>query len=262
MNFIPILLAGISICPINTVRVPNTNTCIDRYEWPNTKGTLPSIGMSAIVSNFDSKRGIVADAERSCASVGKRVCQYDEWKTSCEGPKRSKYPFGPKLPRIQKADDAPCNYAEFFTAPDRTKIYYRDPHEFARLDKRDPSGERGCVSASGAEDMMGNVEEWVKCPPFMSLSKNNCTKNKNGSIKACYCLMGRYWAAPYSCDYAIAGHSPQWYDYQTGFRCCKTARKVPITSTISMREILRSEFSINDYVFPLLHLGRGHRIPY
>jgi sulfatase modifying factor 1 len=202
---IPLLLSIALTCPSGMVPVAKTGTCIDKYEWPNKKGKLPTIALSGIQSEFDKRDGIVMDAESMCASVGKRVCEHEEWIAACRGPRGSDYPFGYKLPKITKQEEAPCNYAKPYTEPDGMKVFLRDPKELARLDKRDPSGSRGCVSASGAEDMMGNVEEWIRCP---------------GISRHKWCLAGRYWSEPLPCYRILTGHTPNWHWYTTGTRCC------------------------------------------
>jgi sulfatase modifying factor 1 len=208
-----ISLMAANQCPEGMVKVPRHDACIDKYEWPNVKGQKPEVGLSAIPSAWD--KGIVKNAKQLCESVGKRVCTMEEWIASCRGPRGSDYPFGSKLPDPLRttADAAPCNYAQPFTDPIEKEIWKRNPEEFARLDKRDPSGTRGCVSASGAEDMMGNCEEWVSCPSYM---------NKNG-----WCLAGRYWSEPYKCNRMSAGHDPGWHYYDTCGRCCSSLDIVP-----------------------------------
>lgn len=196
-------------CPPDMVGVPGGRSCIDRYEWPNKAGQAPAVGLSGLPEFADVEAGRTMDAESLCASVGKRVCGLTEWNASCRGPERSRYPFGESLPdpRATTADNAPCNYAQTYTKPDEKKVYLRDPAEMTRLDRRDPSGARGCVSASGAEDMMGNVEEWVRCSEKISPSG--------------WCLAGRFWSEPRSCGRVVAHHDPRWHFYETGTRCCK-----------------------------------------
>lgn len=198
------------------VEVPGSDSCIDRYEWPNKAGKKPAVGITATRSPWDKKAGITMDAESLCASVGKRMCRLDEWATACRGKGGTDYPFGRKLPkRKPRPDDAPCNYAQWFKKPDYGKVFTRDPDEMARLDQSDRSGVRGCVSGSGAEDMMGNVEEWIRCPGWYS---PNCSGS--GKDKVCYCLAGRYWSAPVKCSQVITGHAPTYHDYESGTRCC------------------------------------------
>lgn len=212
-------------CPQDMVRVPKTDVCIDRFEWPNEKGVKPAVAMTSVVSLWDRKRGDRKhNAEDLCQSVGKRLCDMTEWVDACKGKRGADYPFGRKLPKKRPAAaEAPCNYAQWFIPRNgNTKIFKRDPKELARMWQGDRSGDRGCVSASGAEDMMGNVEEWVTCPRFMSRSGKNCVGTPHKD-QVCYCLAGRFWSAPVKCREMIAGHAVGWHDYQTGFRCCKNA---------------------------------------
>lgn len=222
---VPLVLLGAKDkdpCPSDMVYVPKSKICIDRFEWPNQKGERPAIAMTAVQSIFDRKKDDNDhNAEALCASVGKRLCQAEEWTAACRGPKGSDYPFGSKLPRRKPAPDrAKCNYAQNFKEPDGQKVFDRDPEELERLNQSDPAGDRGCVSASGAEDMMGNAEEWVRCPKWASKSGNNCVGKRGTKSRVCYCLMGRYWSSPEPCYKMIAGHAPTYHDYETGFRCC------------------------------------------
>lgn len=196
------------VCPEDMVWVEGTRTCVDRYEWPNKKGVRPAVAMTGIPSTFDTEKGLTMDASTLCAGVGKRPCQLDEWIEACRGPGGSDYPFGAELPRATgNPSDAPCNYQQMFRKVDEMKVFLRDPGELERLNQSDPSGTRGCVSASGAEDMMGNVEEWIQCPTWLSA---------NG-----WCLAGRYWSHGEPCIKMALGHVPTWHYYETGFRCCQ-----------------------------------------
>lgn len=209
--FIPFVLpvrAG-GRCPEDMVWITSSATCLDLYEWPNKKGARPAVAMSAVSSPFDKEKGLVMDAETLCASVGKRPCEFAEWVPACRGPRGSDYPFGSKLPDpTGKPEDAPCNYARQYIQPDEMKVFERNPKELERLNQSDLSGARGCVSASGAHDMMGNVEEWIHCPKTLSATG--------------WCLAGRYWSGPEPCSKVIVSHAPSWHYYETGFRCCLT----------------------------------------
>ena len=219
-----------AICPLDMVLDQGSATCVDRYEWPNKKGSKPAVAMTAVQSPWDKRRGDDArNAEALCASVGKRLCAMEEWVSACRGEGGADYPFGGELPgRLQRSEDAPCNYAQWFRPrEDINKVFKRDPGYLARLNQSDPSGTRGCVSASGAEDMMGNVEEWVTCPRWMTTSGKNCVGEDGDKDQICYCLAGRYWSAPVKCHQMVAGHSPQFHDYETGFRCCADPTYIP-----------------------------------
>lgn len=221
LTLLPSVLGGsqpatATLCPADMVLVRATKTCMDRFEWPNRAGERPLLGVTAVRSSEDQRRGVTMDAESLCASVGKRMCRLEEWVPACRGRGGTDYPFGRKLPKKKPpADEAPCNYAQQFLKPDERKVWGRDPGEMARLDQSDPSGARGCVSGSGAEDMMGNAEEWIRCPAWMS---SQCVKE--AGKKTCYCLAGRYWSDPAPCTKVIAGHAPDWHYYESGTRCC------------------------------------------
>jgi hypothetical protein len=194
-------------CPADMVAV-NNNTCIDKYEWPNKKGELPLVGASGLPEPRDIKNKETWDADSFCKSVGKRVCWADEWVKACKGKNNSPYPWGSQVPKYIPGEfdsHLACNFGKQYIGPDEYKIYLRDKKEMARLDLREPSGERNqCKSEVGAFDMVGNVEEWVRC------------RSKTG-----WCLAGRYWSELYRCDQLIGSHAPKWHYYQSGFRCCK-----------------------------------------
>jgi len=203
-------LLGLMPCPSDMVAVPrHPGVCIDRYEWPNKKGEVPWTTLSGTPEVRDVKLGRVMDAEAICASVNKRVCWSDEWQDACVGKNRSKYPFGNKLPSpntyLKFPETQPCNYAWLQPRYDGMKIYLRDVTELEKLGRASASGERGCVSASGAEDMMGNVYEWVRAPITSS------TK---------WGIAGGDWFHPASCHEVVGGHSPKWFWNTTGVRCC------------------------------------------
>ena len=173
------------------------HTCIDQREWPGPHGH-PLVGASALPEP-DAKEDVSADT--LCRSVGKRVCERDEWVSACSHGER--YPYGDRY------EPGACNDTRWWKTVDEAKVAHRDPHELARLDGTEPSGAHPeCRSPSGALDMVGNVEEWVRCP--------------EGQFG--WCLVGGYWAShgSRSCESAIVKHAPRWHYYQTGFRCCSS----------------------------------------
>lgn len=194
-------------CPDDMVRVGERSVCIDRYEWPNLPGKKPLLAASAVAESADLEAGIVMDAERLCHSVDKRLCTDSEWVSACLGPGGAKYPFGSKVPRFTPGDGSGlCNYDKRFRDVDEYKVMVRDPEELQRLDQSEPAGSRPyCVSDSGAVDMMGSAEEWVR--------------TADG-----YALAGRFWAEPWACYSMSHRHAPDWHYYQSGFRCCVDLR--------------------------------------
>lgn len=172
---------GRAECPGGMVAGPSF--CIDEYEWPNEKGTLPASGLSLVRTYYDEQaKRPVLDMETLCGSVEKRLCTPDEWYVACLGTHASR-----------------CNTAKRWRKPDEAKVAARDEAEMTRLDQREPSGSSPlCVSRIGAHDMLGNVEEWTEGAK----------------------LKGRFWAEPTSCARTVGVHAPNWHYYETGGRCC------------------------------------------
>ena len=100
--------------------------CIDRFEWPNREGELPALSMTWY------------DAKKSCAAIGKRLCESDEWTLACEGPERLPYPYG--YARNSEA----CNIDKTYRYLDNNvyEALGTRAAEVARLDQREPSGSR------------------------------------------------------------------------------------------------------------------------
>lgn len=199
---------ALPVCPPHMV-LATQSVCIDQYEWPGIPGRRPQLGLSGIAEPQDLSAGRVLDAERLCASVGKRVCTADEWTSACLGPERAAYPWGPRLPRFTPGDGSGiCNYDRRFRAPDEQLVHRRDREHLAWLDQSEPVGtRRACRSEVGAYDMIGNAEEWVRC---------------SWGVEG-WCLAGRFWAEPRACTAMVPSHSPRWHYYNTSFRCCQDA---------------------------------------
>ncbi len=168
--------------------------CIDHHEWPNRFGESPRV----YVNWFEAKD--------LCQSVGKRLCRRSEWILACEGPKRLPYPWG------FVRQPSPCNV-------DRAAIPFdvnamMDPRtreaELARLWQADPAGSHpDCVSAFGAYDMSGNVDEWTD-----NLADDPGTNQPST-------LNGGYWGpVRNTCRLTTKSHGPKFSFYQVGFRCC------------------------------------------
>ena len=180
--------------------------CVDRYEWPNRLGALPTYMASW------------TEAKASCEAIGKRLCSDEEWTLACEGPSRQPYPYGDGYVR----DDRACNVDKPYINPEPEKMF--DPRtqaeELARLDQREPSGSRSaCVSPYGVHDMVGNVDEWV-------LNRSQGGKPFMSGLK------GGYWGPVRTrCRPMTTAHDESFKYYQIGFRCCGDARAIDPAET-------------------------------
>jgi len=117
-------------CPggMALVKSKKGNYCIDRFEYPGTKGAVPKTSVG------------YAEAKETCEKDGKRLCSAGEWTSACTGKGGSKFPYGPTF------DPDKC-VTDDDEGDDRPVM---------------ATGSMGtCKSAVGAFDMSGNVEEWV-----------------------------------------------------------------------------------------------------
>lgn len=104
--------------------------CVDQYEYPNKKGTVPATGIS-----FNT-------AAKMCGAEGKRLCDGGEWARVCAGPA-----CGRTIEALRPFKATECN----IIAKSRT--------QFAPAA---PSGESPvCDTVDGASDILGNAWEWT-----------------------------------------------------------------------------------------------------
>ena len=146
-------------------------------------------------------------AAAACAAAGKRLCTDGEWLRVCQGPQGRTYPYGDtRMPGV-------CNDAR---AVNPAVAYFgsSDPSVFsmvgnACIDQQPGSLARtgaysGCVTAEGAFDMMGNLQEWTADPAGTMRGGDYADTTLNGD----------------ACLYVTTAHDTTYWDYSTGFRCC------------------------------------------
>jgi len=138
--------------------------CIDRFEFPGA-GAVPRTGVD------------LSGARAACIGKSKRLCTRSEWRRACGG----QYPYG------KDYDPDKCNSA----GADGT------PHALASAGSK-----KGCMSPSGAFDMVGNAAEWTS-----DGTVNGGTSLKNGEDGTCNSGSKRAGGAPH-----------------VGFRCCVDAK--------------------------------------
>ncbi len=187
-----------SVC-LSKERVP-MRYCMDRYEWPNKKGELPSLLVSW------------GDAKKLCEEKGKRLCMEAEFNFACEGEAMLPYTYG------YVRDATACNIDKEYRKREKSlKKYERcmqKPEckaELERLDQRLPTGSLPrCVSPFGVYDLNGNINEWVERP-------KQKYPNRSG-------LKGGWWGPVRGrCRPTVGFHKEDDYGYEEGFRCCKDA---------------------------------------
>ena len=105
---------------------------IDRYEYPNQRGTLPKVDVTW------------GEAESLCTAQGKRLCTEQECRKPCTGPQNFAYSYGPEF------EPRRCN-----TRFAVNGVWQRGPG-------LEPSGaHERCTNAYGVYDMIGNAWEWT-----------------------------------------------------------------------------------------------------
>ena len=184
--------------------------CIDQNEWPNLPGENPRV----FVSWYQAKE--------LCWTVGKRLCRRSEWVLACEGPKRMPYPYG------YVRHPSPCNIDRGSIPFDVTAMLNPQTRnaELLRLWQADPIGSHpACVSAFGAFDMSGNVDEWTD---------NQADDPTTSEVST---LNGGYWGPVRdTCRLTTRSHGPTFRFYQVGFRCCGDASDGIETPPVVMHE--------------------------
>jgi hypothetical protein len=172
------------------------NFCIDRFEYPNTKGQYPWVFVSW------------TEAAEICEDAGKRLCSEAEWTFACEGEDAWPYPYGFERSAAACVIDHPwMDYDERKFAVRSSEDAVR---ELDRIWRGEASGSRpSCRSPFGVYDLTGNVDEWTYSTAahgFRSV------------------LKGGYWSEVRArCRPSTRAHAESFAFYQQGFRCCENA---------------------------------------
>jgi formylglycine-generating enzyme required for sulfatase activity/serine/threonine protein kinase len=112
-------------------RVATEEYCIDRYEYPNSRGAMPLVGISW------------NQAKEMCEAKGKRLCTEAEWERACKGYSGYRFPYGDDF------EDDKCN----------TQSSKGEKRSIARAGSFSE-----CRSGFGVSDLSGNVAEWTATP--------------------------------------------------------------------------------------------------
>ncbi|MBI3541695.1 MAG: SUMF1/EgtB/PvdO family nonheme iron enzyme [Deltaproteobacteria bacterium] len=217
---------GTGGCPTGMARV--AGFCIDRYEgsllevrpdgsawyWspyhnPGDRRVRAVSLAGAVPQGYISGK----QAQAACVEAGKRLCTDEEWVRACRGREWTEFPYGgARYPVGSGPNDPPCN--ESRAQHPAVELFPHDPKPFSHLDNacinqleksvaRSGSFSR-CVSEDGIYDLMGNLHEW--------------TSNAKGAFRGGFYVDTRINRE--GCLYVTTAHSPRYWDYSTGFRCC------------------------------------------
>ncbi len=117
------------ICPSEMQTVEKGRFCIDRYEWPNKKGSVPDVEVTW------------AEAKSACEKAGKRLCTSAEWSQACrDGQEKQAFPYGKKF------DSGKCNTLGNPSSTNKLSASGSFPD---------------CAGSLSIFDMSGNAAEWT-----------------------------------------------------------------------------------------------------
>lgn len=161
--------------------------CIDRYEYTPDGYSLPLVHVNW------------TEAQLLCGKMQRRLCLEDEWEFACEGTDALPYPYG------FERNGALCNHdvaAALFTSDGKL------------IDRRVPATSLlECKSQFGVFNLVGNVDEWT-------------TRVGDDMLPHRSILRGGWWLTGRNrCRAATDSHGEHYAGPQTGFRCCKSARR-------------------------------------
>jgi sulfatase modifying factor 1 len=178
------------------------------YENPGTR-VVRAVARAGVVP-----QGYITgeQSQRACMAAGKRLCALSEWLSACRGPMNLVYPYGNTYER-RRCNEArtPHPVVQFFGTSSGVFTFtnMNNPGINMQPDSLARTGAfTGCVSPSGAWDMVGNLHEWIADPA--------------GTFKG-----GFYVDAEINgrgCLYTTTAHAFSYRDYSTGFRCCADPR--------------------------------------
>lgn len=212
-------------CPEGMVSIKG-KYCIDQFEastveinGKSTKPHSPFLSVDGLKVKAVSRRGVKPQAhisrdqaEQACQNAGKRLCTDEEWIFACKGKRPTQYPYGNDRKDGFCNDHGVSSFNVYYgNGSDPPKELYtwsnmNDP----RLNQLDgglaPTGTfKKCRNGFDVYDMVGNLHEW--------------TAARDGTFRGGYYLDTHINGD--GCDYRTTAHAPRYYDYSTGFRCCK-----------------------------------------
>jgi formylglycine-generating enzyme len=215
-------------CPAGMVLVDTF--CVDRYEaaliddTPGNNGAAwspyfnpGSTAVHAVSAYGAVPQGYISQiqAGMACVAAGKRLCSDTEWLRACEGPGGTTYPYGNTYVGGACNDTRATNPVIDYFGAGATF----DSGELSHpcLNQLRPGLDRAganaaCVSAEGAYDLAGNLNEWTIDPA--------------GTFRGGY-YVNDIINGP-GCLFTTTAHDTSYHDYSTGFRCCADPPSRPL----------------------------------
>lgn len=216
-------------CPEGMVSVLG-KFCIDKYEASTVeirgkgkgrnKAHSPFLSVDGLNVKAQSKRGVYPQAhisrdqaEVACKNAGKRLCTDSEWITACKGKKGTTFPYGEERKPGVCNDKGVSSFNFYYGVgglePPKEMYTWANMND-SRLNQlkgtlAKTGSHKRCKSSFGAYDMVGNLHEW--------------TANPKGTFRGGYYLDTSINGD--GCDYKTTAHKSTYFDYSTGFRCCK-----------------------------------------
>jgi formylglycine-generating enzyme len=193
-----------------------------RFAARSVPGVLPQAYISRV------------EAAAACANAGKRLCSMKEWRRTCEGQLRTKYPYGEHhVAGVCNNEKGHLLSIRYGSNPSHWKYEnFNDPSLDATPGFLARTGEyEGCTTPEGVHDLVGNLHEWVSDMVDADLVEkleaeeverhNQPWKEGNGVF------MGGFFSTADQhgpgCMFTTIAHEPTYHDYSIGFRCCASA---------------------------------------
>ena len=222
-------------------------TCVDRWEahlvdaenassvHPGNQRPHPDKNYTARSKPGVKPQGYINrfEAAAACEHAGKRLCTAQEYYVACQGPARTRYPYGDE--RV----DGRCNTHKAHVpvkvfgrnTPMTYESHYNNPRLHDEPGFLAPTGQyEGCVNDYGVYDMVGNLHEWVADDVTNGFSKRIPLEYDDFMVgpRGNGVFMGGYFSSRgehgKGCIYTTTSHAPDYHDYSIGFRCCRDAR--------------------------------------
>ncbi|HVH42526.1 MAG TPA: SUMF1/EgtB/PvdO family nonheme iron enzyme [Labilithrix sp.] len=145
-------------------------------------------------------------AERACASSGKRLCRVAEWQKACRGPENNRYGYAEQREPGRCNDKGKNPVVKLFGFRYDASTMNQPQLNQVEGTLSKTGDHEGCSNGYGVYDMVGNLHEWVADP--------------KGTFYGGYYQDVASVGHGDGCGYRTTAHEARYHDYSTGFRCC------------------------------------------